>query len=85
MNEYFVTFGQKYARETHPLLADAHPDHWVVIEAPSLPAAREAAYGALSDLWYNVYSPESWAEIRHLFPGGEIARLRWVPIAGSDD
>ena len=81
MNEYVVTFGQKYAREIHPLLPGVHPDNWVVIEAPSLDAAREAAYGALDELFCDVYSPESWADISHMFPGREVARYRWAPEA----
>jgi hypothetical protein len=85
VSEYFVTFGQKYARETHPLLPAAHPDNWVVIEAPGMGEARQAAYGALSDLWCDVYAADSWAEYSHLFTGHEIGRFRWVPGVSTDD
>jgi hypothetical protein len=85
VTDYVVTFGQKYARETHPLLPEAHPDNWVVIEAPGLGEAREAAYGALADLWCDAYSPQTWAEISGLFPGREVARYRYVPGTSSDD
>jgi hypothetical protein len=82
---YFVTFGQKYARETHPLLPEAHPDNWVVIDAPSPATARQAALDALDGLYCDVYSPETWAEIGHMFPGREVARYRWVPEVTPDD
>lgn len=79
MSEYFVTFGQRYAHERHPVLSDAHPDNWVVIEAPSPATARQVAVDAFNQLWCDIYSAETWGKVRRMFPGREIDRLRYSP------
>jgi hypothetical protein len=85
VTEYRVTFGQKYARETHPMLPDAHPDNWVVVEAPSPATARQAVVDALGQFWCDIYDPETWGKVGHMFPGREVDRYRWVPEVTPGD
>jgi hypothetical protein len=70
--EFYVTFGQRYAREPHPTFPAAHPDGYVVIVAPSEPIARAAAFSAFGTAWAFIYErpPEP-----RFAPRGELARL----------
>jgi hypothetical protein len=76
MQEFFVTFGQRYAQEPHPVLADAHPDGWLVIEAESWDEARAAVATALGTSWSNLYEKTDFMQdAARLYPRGEIARI----------
>ena len=73
MNEYRVTFGQKYPREPHPYYDRAHHNGFVTILAPSEEAARAYAVARLGRQWaflYSIDSPTDWS----FFPLGEIDR-----------
>lgn len=84
MAEWFVTFGQRYRTETHPVFADAHPDGWVTIVADSEEQARRVAFGLLGRQWAFLY-PSTYTELdqglrpgrkwAELFPRGELARI----------
>ena len=43
MTTIYVTFGQKYARETHPVDGRAHPDGWFEYVADTYAEASVAA------------------------------------------
>ena len=69
-----VTFGQRFAREQHPLLPDAHPDGWYEMEAPdgTDPAEVHALLrNLLGENWSMAYPPENWnpAVARHFHRG----------------
>jgi len=70
---FYVTFGQKYAREPHPTLAAAHPDGWVEVEADSEMAARRLALDHLDDRWAFMHAEREFT--RQLYPRGCIARI----------
>jgi len=70
---FFITFGQRYAREAHPRLAAAHPDGWVLIEARTYDSAREIAFANLGVFWGEMYDTEDFRP--EYFPRGEIARF----------
>jgi len=71
--EWFVTFGMRYAHETHPYFPDAHPDGWVVIEADTYEEARRIAVRRLGPFWAFVYGEDD-PPSPELFPRGELAR-----------
>lgn len=58
--KFYVTFGQKYARETHPMFPDAHPDGWIEVEADTEYAARCVVVQKIGTGWSSIYSEESW-------------------------
>jgi hypothetical protein len=53
---FYVTFGQKYRREEHPLWPLAHPDGWLEVEAPSEKDARLLLHKALGKYWGFIYT-----------------------------
>ena len=64
MSRYYVTFGQKYRQEQHPVLGAAYgcavPDGWVVFEADDEAQARNKIFAALGHAWAFVYDEEDW-------------------------
>lgn len=76
MQEFFVTFGQQYAQEPHPVLAEAHPDGWLVVEAESWEEARAVIVKAFDTRWSNLYEKADFMQdAARLYPRGEIARI----------
>lgn len=73
MAEFFITFGVQYSRVPHPTFPLAHPDGWVVIEAPDEEAAREHAYARLGQRWAFIYTADTFDTSWH--PLGELARF----------
>lgn len=75
MNEYRVTFGQKYPRELHPYYDRAHHDGYVAVFASSEAAARAYCVARLGREWAFLYAMDTdtdWS----FFPLGEIDR--WI-------
>jgi hypothetical protein len=81
--EFFVTFGQMYAREPHPAFLAAHPDGYLVVEAAGYDQARAAVVALLGQRWSDLYTSESWArtraELGDLYPLGELGRFKAGP------
>lgn len=68
---YYFTFGQKYAQESHPRYERAHPSGWVRIVAESYEAARNYAITELFGTYFATqYTEKGWRP--EFFPGGEI-------------
>ena len=80
--EYRVTFGQKYPREPHPTFGKAHRDGWVTIVAADYDTARACVTGWLGTAWCDMYGPESWPQVAHYFPLGELHRIDASETAG---
>ena len=72
--EWFVTFGQRYAHETHPRFPEAHPDGWLVVEADDYDDAREITHGVLGPAWVFIVDLDDFDASRSLYPRGEIGR-----------
>jgi hypothetical protein len=70
---FYLTFGQRYLRESHPLFPAAHPDGWIQIEAPTYAAARSLAAQHLKDRWAFLYSADDFRP--ELFPLGALAQI----------
>lgn len=74
MGTYYVTFGQRYRHEPHPVLGDAYgsdvPDGWIEITADCYACARARAFGALGERWADIYDAETFDP--SYFPAGRL-------------
>lgn len=79
----YVTFGQWFARETHPVLPNAHPDGWYEMELTDLPQMQrfqlrglvnDIVYGLLGSDWSNAYIDDEFIPSFH--PLGKLGDLR---------
>jgi hypothetical protein len=75
--DFYVTFGQQYPREQHPVWADADHDGWVRITARSYDAAMTVARKHLGVYWSNIYGADVWDADRdhEFYPKGELAHF----------
>jgi hypothetical protein len=81
--EFWLTFGQRFAREHHPAFTSQkidyqpHPDGWVTILAPDETAARELAYSVFGSAWSSIYLIRQGDEEERstVYPLGELGRL----------
>lgn len=55
--EFRVSFGQMYARQTHPRWAPAHPNGWLTVRAVDEIVAREVLRDALDGAYAMIYHP----------------------------
>lgn len=69
MPQFYMTVGQKYARERHP--HDLDPDGWVLIIAETLDEAREKAFDTYGNDWSMVYEEEDFDSM--FYPMGCLA------------
>jgi hypothetical protein len=76
MKEFAITFGEKYLTETHPSWALAHPEGYLVVEAPSWDHARLVALERLGREWSFIY-PMTDFRNKYLFPRGELGRWKF--------
>ena len=78
----YITFGQKYGRETHPVDDRAHPDGWFEFEADTYAEALAAAQAYfMGDDGYGSQVP-LYAFDYDTTPGGSRAAM-WYPPGGS--
>lgn len=71
--DLFITFGVRYARESHPTLPLAHPDGYLrVTGAEDQEAARAAVIAAIDRDWAFDYTEPPSARYA---PRGELAVL----------
>lgn len=76
---FYVTFGQQYSREPHPMVTWAHPDGWLEIQVEKTVAyreaerAREIALSHLGRYWSGIYDFESLND--GYYPKGCLARI----------
>lgn len=77
--KFYITFGQRYRRETHPVLGDRPdlPDGWLTIEAATEIAARYWLVANLDNAYAFVYEEDDFfkttAHYHHL---GELGDVR---------
>ncbi len=74
-----VTFGQRFAREDHPKLDNAHPDGWYEVDVPDeLDIAGRIAYirSLLGEDWSNVYTKEEFKLSVFYYPRGRLGVLK---------
>ena len=70
MSNYFVTFGQKYAREPHPTFPGAHPDGVLKVVAEDEADARRLVFDTIGRFWAFMYDEEQITESMHFYPYG---------------
>lgn len=73
LRNYYVTFGQKYHREEHPVILDGvrpHPDGWVLIRCGNQTIAERTAHGLFGTRFSLVYSEETHR--KDYYPLGEL-------------
>ena len=70
MSTFYVTFGQRYRRETHPLFADVDPDGFVSLQAESLEEALCSAYHTFNAYFSNITPAETFDA--SYYPLGEL-------------
>jgi len=82
---YYVTFGQRYRIEPHPILSNAHPDGWVEVESDSEADARRLTFHHLKNRWAFMYRADEF--IPDLHDRGCIARINeadgLIPVEAS--
>lgn len=76
MNRFYVTFGQKYRRQPHPVLGDRPelPDGYLTVEADSYLAARQQAVELLDIYFSSIYQLDDSADA--LYPAGDLGTLQ---------
>jgi hypothetical protein len=67
---WFVTFGAKYAVDSHPGWDKAHPDAVLGIKASSYEAARLYVLARLRTAWSDLLDNAAWRDSHDLFPRG---------------
>lgn len=60
MSNWYLTFGQRYRHERHPLGTKIHPDSYVRVEAPSPVEARHQVWELIGSKWAFLYSEEQF-------------------------
>lgn len=70
MPTYYITFGQKYRDEPHPVNPAAHPDAYACVSAPTFDAARRQAFELFGPHWANIYDADDFEP--DLYPRGEL-------------
>lgn len=81
MKTFYVTFGQKYRHEPHPVLPEAHPDGYLAIEADTEEQARAKAFELTGGKFAFMYQTEPE---RAFYPLGEIDRVTAVLTGGGE-
>lgn len=56
MNTYYITFGQKYRHEPHPL--GGHPDGWIEVHAEYEVEARQMIHKLCGSKWAFIYNKQ---------------------------
>jgi len=68
LNDFVITFGQKYRSERHPIWDKAHPDGYVIIQANTVEEARAKAFETFDKYWAFIYKKRDFNPER--FPKG---------------
>ena len=71
----YITFGQKYRNETHPVDDRAHPDGWFEFRADTWVDASNAARNLLGDDGYGRKLPLFARPDHGMYPRGCLARF----------
>lgn len=84
----YITFGQKYAHDVHPLDDRAHPNGWFEYAAPTYrEALHHAQHHLMGDMGHGVEAPlyafdyddASFTPSRGLYSRGCLARFEAQP------
>lgn len=70
MPNFYITFGDKYRHEEHPINEACHPDGYAVIKADNMTRAREVAFKHFKQYWAFIYDENEFSPA--LYPKGVI-------------
>lgn len=73
VHTFRITFGQKFLREEHPVLAGLTGNDFVVIVADDEIAARKYTHAVFGDQWAFIYDSEEWETSKFFVPEEEPA------------
>lgn len=82
MPKYYVTFGLKYATETHPHVPGINPDSYVEVDAISELDARTEVFNIFGDKWAFIYNESKFN--KDSFPRGKFATLEEIKTMKYD-
>jgi hypothetical protein len=78
MPNFYITFGQKYRHEPHPMFDLAHPDGWLRIVADDETQARNLVASYIGPAWAFIYDEPRFdppAMKMRWYPLGELASI----------
>lgn len=79
MPDFYVTFGQKYQQEPHPVASWAHPDGYCRITAPDYEKAQKTAFAALGEYWAFMYPEKHFDDrVKSIYPRGELQHIEYL-------
>ena len=81
MPKWYLTFGTKYARESHPLGAGGNPDGYVEVYGLNEGAARQQVVELIGDKWSMLYSEEEFTSDEYAFE--EMRVIDYFPAGCS--
>jgi hypothetical protein len=86
MKHFYVTFGVKYAHETHPHWPAAHPDGWLEVIAPDYDTARALVHSYIGNVFAFMYEADRFDRKWH--PRGRLATISadgvLIPVEGVE-
>ena len=77
MARWFLTFGQQYRREPHPIGMGANPDGYVEVHAPDELAARQQVVELIGSAWSMLYSEDEFFSEEYAFE--EMRTIDYFP------
>lgn len=81
MPNHYLTFGQKYRREPHPLGMGASPDGYVEVCAQDGLAARKQVVELIGSAWSMLYSEDEFFSEEYAFE--EMRTVDYFPAGCS--
>ncbi len=76
MPRYYVTFGEKYANEPHPIWPGAHPEGYIEIDAEYEAAARLDVCSVLKTKWELIFHEKDFIPAN--YSKGRLATLKEI-------
>lgn len=81
MPKWYLTFGQKYRREPHPIGMGANPDGYVEVHAPDEAHARSQVVELIGDKWSMLYTEDEFFSEKYAFE--EMRTVDYFPAGRS--
>lgn len=78
LGTYFVTFGNLYRHEAHPVLPGAHPDGWLELRGMTYADALQTALRLTDGGYSSIYEEAEFETMKHHYPRGAMFRFTKV-------
>lgn len=75
--KFFVTFGQQYRQEKHPIFGGIHPDGYIIVESENKEHAILIVEEVFKQEYSNIYTEEeiSNEKLKSYFPIGNLKTI----------